>query len=35
VTANDEELPHGAMAEQPDSFHVLPAGRVAEKLASL
>jgi uncharacterized protein (DUF58 family) len=35
VTADDEEVPPGPMAVQPDNFHVLPAGRLAEKLATL
>jgi len=35
VTAQDRELPPGPMAAQPGNFHVLPAGRIAEKLASL
>jgi uncharacterized protein (DUF58 family) len=35
VTNGDEELPPGPMLAQPGNFHVLPAGRVAEKLAAL
>jgi hypothetical protein len=35
VTADDRELPPGPMAAQPGNFHVLPAGRIAEKLATL
>jgi uncharacterized protein (DUF58 family) len=35
VTSDDQELPPGPMAAQPGNFHVLPAGRIAEKLASL
>jgi uncharacterized protein (DUF58 family) len=35
VTPNDQELPPGPMASQPGNFHLLPAGRIAEKLASL
>jgi uncharacterized protein (DUF58 family) len=35
VTADDRELAPGAMAAQPGNFHVLPMGRVAEKLAAL
>ena len=35
VSANDQKLPPGPMAAQPANFHVLPAGRIAEKLAAL
>jgi uncharacterized protein (DUF58 family) len=35
VTADDQELPPGPMAAQPENFHILPAGRIAEKLAAL
>jgi uncharacterized protein (DUF58 family) len=35
VTADDRELPPGPMSAQPGNFHVLPAGRIAEKLAAL
>ncbi len=35
VTADDRAVPPGPMAAQPKNFHVLPAGRVAEKLAAL
>jgi len=35
VSANDQKLPPGPMAAQPANFHVLPAGRIAEKLAEL
>ena len=35
VTAAADTLPAGAMEGQPDHFHVLPQGRVAEKLAAL
>ena len=35
VTADEQELPLGPMAAQPGNFHVMPAGRIAEKLAAL
>jgi len=35
VTATDHELPPGPMAAQPANFHMLQAGHIAEKLASL
>jgi uncharacterized protein (DUF58 family) len=35
VTADDQELPLGPMSAQPGNFHTLPAGCIAEKLATL
>jgi len=35
VTAAADTLPAGVMKEQPGHFHVVPMGRVAEKLAAL
>jgi hypothetical protein len=35
VTTDEEELPLGPMIAQPASFHALPAGRIAERLATL
>jgi uncharacterized protein (DUF58 family) len=35
VTRDDQPLPLGPMAAQPENFHVLPAGQIAEKLAAL
>jgi uncharacterized protein (DUF58 family) len=35
VTADDQKLPPGPMAAQPRNFHALPAGRIAERLATL
>ena len=35
ITAEDDELPAGPMAAQPDHFHVMPAANVAERLAAL
>lgn len=35
ITMGETQLAPGVMAAQPDNFHVLPAGRIAEKLASL
>lgn len=35
IGAFDEELPLGPMLAQPGNFHVLPVGRVGEKLAQL
>jgi uncharacterized protein (DUF58 family) len=35
VADSDQPLPMGVMAAQPDNFHVLPLGKVAEKLNAL
>jgi uncharacterized protein (DUF58 family) len=35
VTPDDQELPPGPMAAQPQNFYALPAGRIAEKLAAI
>ena len=35
ISAEEVELAPGPMSAQPENFHLLPAGRIAEKLASL
>ena len=35
ITASDEKLPPGAMADRPEFFRQLPLGKVGEELAQL